>query len=77
MNSRILECKGYFMRKLVFSSVIGVQECDSQNFVDIDYGIETDINMVRVIFNRADENVGMIEVPEDIYDVIKQEYSIN
>ena len=65
------------MRKLMFSSVIGLQEWDFQNFVDIDYGIETDINMVRAILKRADENVGMVEIPEDIYDVIKQEYSIN
>ena len=68
------------MRKLVFSSVIGIKELDLQNmeeFVGIYYGVETNIDMVRTILNRADENVGMVEIPEDVYDVIKQEYSID
>ena len=68
------------MRKLVFSSVIGVQEHDITNmveFVDTYHGIETDVDMVRTILDRADETVGMIEIPEDVYDVIKQEYSID
>ena len=66
------------MRKFVFSSVIGVRDFQNmEEFVDTYHGIETDIDMVRTILDRADENVGMIEVPENVYDVIKQEYSID